>query len=296
MKNATSQITVGIKTFLRTNCLRNCLSSLAKHDWYEIIIADDGEIDKEREHLYEKYQQILPLKLLRLEFDTGLAAGRNEIVKYCQTNYMLMLDDDETVPENIGDLKHILDHEPSIGGVSGIWIEQNTKKCQAYFLKRINDDLIKEYTWTDDLRNPLLKTSAGISYKKFDFIPNSTLFRLECLQDNPWDPYYKIDKEHLDFYLSHKILGKWGFAVAPEVYIGHHPEISDGDQSSYQAFRYGNRVEASRRYFLKKFGLNQVMQGEMYIEPRNLISYYVMLKRKLKITWKHGFNRKKAMA
>lgn len=296
MESATSQITVGIKTFLRTNCLRNCLGSLAEHDWYEVIIADDGEIDEERKNLYEEFQQKLPLKLLRLKFDTGLSAGRNEIVSRCQTDYLLMLDDDETVPDNIKDLKYVLDEEPSIGGVSGIWIEKNAKKCQAYYLKQLNGDLIKEYTRSDNAGNPLRKTSGGVRYKKFDFIPNSTLFRLTCLQDNSWDPYYKIDKEHLDFYLSHKILGKWSFAVALDVKIGHHPEIGSASQSSYQAFRYGKRVEASRKYFLEKFRLNRVMEGEMYIQPKGLISYYVMLKRKVKITWKHGFNRKKVTA
>ena len=289
MSTATEQITVGIKTFLRTDRLKLCLESLTRHQWQEVIVADDGEIDEEREAMYEHYQSVLPFKLLRLEFDTGLAAGRNEILKHCNSEYILMLDDDQTVPDNIGDLKNILDEDPSLGGVSGIWIENNEKTCQAYCLKLKGKDVIREYTKKDDRNNPTLYTSKGIRYKIFDFIPNSTLFRMACLNDITWDPFYKIDREHIDFYLMHKKAGRWKFAVAPDVEIGHHPQ---NNSSKYMGYRTGKRMERSQKYFLEKFDLNAVLVGGKYIEePKSLKELYVLLKRKLIITLKHGFNR-----
>ena len=34
-----------------------------------------------------------------------------------------MLDDDQTVPANIGRLAEVLDENPAIGGVSAMWLE-----------------------------------------------------------------------------------------------------------------------------------------------------------------------------
>ena len=75
---ATNGITVGVKTFMRTPKVRLCLQSLAQHTWHEVIVADDGQIDGARA-MYTDAERA-PLKVLRLPFDTGLSAGRNEIV------------------------------------------------------------------------------------------------------------------------------------------------------------------------------------------------------------------------
>ena len=258
----TSGTTVGIKTFLRTSKLRMCLESLTNHAWHSVIVADDGPIDAKRERMYAELAERLPLQLLRLEFDTGLGAGRNEIVRQCQTDHLLMLDDDQTVPGNIGDLSEVLDEASEIGGVSCIWIERDGLKCTACDISIDGSRLIKECRADHEIR----RTTAGQRYVVFDFIPNSTMFRTACLRDQAWDPIYKIGKEHLDFYLSHKKLGKWRFAVSMDVRIGHHPE---GSSKKYARFRGGKRVKVSEKYFLDKFGVTEVIEGRKFIDPQH---------------------------
>lgn len=250
----TQDISVGVKTFMRTPQLRLCLDSLARHDWREIIVADDGPIDAEREQLYEEFSRRAPLTLLRLPFDTGLAAGRNAIVRRCATPYLLMLDDDQTVPANVGRLTEILDEHAHIGGVSAVWLEHGDRKCTACDLFVVGSRIVKEIRTP----RPVGHTALGQRYLTFDFIPNSTLFRKCCLEELPWDPFYKIGREHLDFYLSHQRLGRWQFAVSLDVLIGHHPER---DSAAYRRFRHGERVDASDRHFLEKFGLSGVVEG-----------------------------------
>lgn len=251
---ATRDISVGIKTFMRTDKLRLCLGSLVKHEWHEVIVADDGPIDDERERLYREFAERAPLKVLRLPFDTGLSAGRNEIVQQCKTPYLLMLDDDQTVPANVGRLAEVLDEDPSIGGVSAIWLEHGERKCTACDIRLVGSKVVKEVREHVAVR----QTSLGQRFVTFDFIPNSTLFRKECLTDSPWDPFYKIGREHLDFYLSQQRLGRWQFAVSLDVVIGHHPETS---AASYKQFRHGERIKVSDQYFLQKFGLSDVVEG-----------------------------------
>jgi glycosyltransferase involved in cell wall biosynthesis len=250
----TRYISVGIKTFMRTDKLQLCLGSLVPHEWHEVIVADDGPIDEERERLYSRFAEQLPLKVIRLPFDTGLSAGRNEIVRQCQTPYLLMLDDDQTVPGNVGRLAEVLDENPLIGGVSAIWLEHGERKCTACDIRLVGSKVVKEL----GQRHPVCQTSLGQRFVTFDFIPNSTLFRKECLTDSPWDPFYKIGREHLDFYLSQQRLGRWRFAVSLDVVIGHHPETS---AASYKEFRHGERIRVSDRYFLQKFGLSDVVEG-----------------------------------
>jgi glycosyltransferase involved in cell wall biosynthesis len=257
----TRGITVGVKTFLRTPKLRMCLESLAAHPWHEVIVADDGPVDAEREQLYAEFSRRLPLRLLRLPFDTGLAAGRNEIVRQCGTEYLLVLDDDQTVPDNIGVLAEVLDDRPELGGVSCVWLERSGRKCTACDIRVEGRKVIKEVAG----EKPVLTTAGGRRYVVFDFIPNSTLFRLACLRDQSWDPYYKIGKEHLDFYLAHRRLGRWKFAVSLDVVIGHHPE---GQSADYGQFRHGERVRASEKYFLEKFAVTEVVEGRKYIDEQ----------------------------
>jgi glycosyltransferase involved in cell wall biosynthesis len=272
---STRDVTVGIKTFLRTPKLRLCMESLAAHPWRAVIVADDGPIDDERQRLYSEFSSRIPLSLLKLDFDTGLAAGRNEIVRHCQTDYLLMLDDDQTVPANIGMLAEVLDEDRRLGGVSCIWIERDGPTCSACdigiegtrIVKRIVEDKAPH------------ATSSGQRYVIFDFIPNSTLFRTDCLRELPWDPFYKIGKEHLDFYLSHKQLGKWLFAVSLDVKIGHHPEQSSGE---YRKFRGGERLRVSEEYFLKKFGATSVVQESQYMEPADGKSFVAVIARRLR--------------
>jgi glycosyltransferase involved in cell wall biosynthesis len=257
---ATSDISVGIKTFMRTPKLRLCLESLTRCPWREVIIADDGPIDEEREQLYRWATGQLPLKLLRLPFDTGLSAGRNEIVRHCGTDYLLMLDDDQTVGDDIGRLADVLDENERIGGVSCIWLERDGLKCTACDIELDGPRVIKRIS----SEKPERVTTRGWRYVVFEFIPNSTLFRTTCLRELPWDPFYKIGKEHLDFYLAHKKLGKWLFAVCLDVQIGHHPEGSSSGK--YGQFRGGNRLKVSEEYFFRKFGVSEVVEGRKYIE------------------------------
>ncbi len=272
----TSDITVGVKTFLRTPKLRMCLESLTRHAWREVIVADDGPIDEEREELYKEFACRLPLVVVRLPFDTGLSAGRNEIVRRCSTDYLLVLDDDQTVPDNIGALADVLDECPDLGGISCVWLEKSGRKCTACDLRVEGRTIFKQAPAGKEE----FATQGGHRYVRFDFVPNSTLFRATCLADQAWDPFYKIGKEHLDFYLMHQRLGRWKFAVSLDVVIGHHPE---GASSDYEDFRHGERVRKSERYFLEKFGVDEVVEGRKYVDEQGAVG---AIRSRWKSIWK----------
>jgi len=252
-----SDVTVGIKTFYRPEKLKNALKSLISLGVSEVIVADDGPEDPDKEQLYNSMSEYLPLRVLRLPYDSGLAYGRNKIVENTKTPYLLIIDDDMKIPDknSILFLKQILINDKTIGGVGAFLIENGRIRSGAHNLSYKRGYIIRDVP--DKLE---INFSNGIPYIIFDQILNAALFRTRCLRDYPWDEYYKINFEHLDFYWGHKQLGKWRFAVSPAVFFEHHP----GGDRIYRRFRFSKeRYKRSKEYFLKKWNLKGVINIQM---------------------------------
>ena len=250
-----NDITVGIKTFYRTEKLEKTLQALIDKDFYQILIADDGESDREKDLLYDRYRSVLPLEVLKLPHDTGLPYGRNQMIERCKTPFFLMLDDDQVIPENIGQLKTILTSDPELGGVSCYWDEYGEIVCRGHDIFLFKNHVIK------DLRPDIeVKSIEGLRYYELDFIPNSTLYRIEVYDEIKWDDDIKIGSEHIDFYLNHKLYSNWKFAVTPDVVIGHFP--SKGSGSYEKKFRRQNqRILKFKQMFLDKWTLKGLING-----------------------------------
>ena len=88
MKN--SEITVGIKTFFRTDKLKKCLKSLENKDFKQIIAVDNGIITEEKREVYEKAKKKLPLKVIDVKFDSGIGFIQNKMIPEIHTPYLLV--------------------------------------------------------------------------------------------------------------------------------------------------------------------------------------------------------------
>ena len=266
-KGHMKDVTIGIKSFYRAPQLAACLHALLELPIPEVIVADDGEIDAEKRAVYRAFNDRLPLRLLELEFDTGLSFGRNQIVRESHTPYVLMLDDDQVVPPNIGALRDILLTDRTLGGVSGYWLDGGRLRCTACNLFETERYVIKDVGF-----RYRRQTTGDLTYYRFDLIPNSTLFRIECLRQFPWDNYYKIAKEHLDFYLTHKRAKQWSFAVTPDVVIAHYPSTTD--LRYIRDFRHNQeRMRRSNEHFQRKWRKRGVIESLTLHEAFSLRHY-----------------------
>lgn len=246
-----SDVTVGIKTFYRPEKIKNALKSLVGLEIKRVIVADDGKIDEKKEKIYEEMSQLLPLEVLRLPYNSGVAYGRNMIIKRTRTPYLLMLDDDMEVMGNINILRKILEENDCLGGVAAILIEKGQIRTSAQNLKLKEGYLIRYVPQKVEVHY-----ASDIPYMLFDFIPNATLFRVKCFKDYRWDVHYKMFFEHVDFFWGHKKAEKWRFAITPSVFFKHNP----GGDKEYLAHRYSReKYKASRDYFLKKWGLKGII-------------------------------------
>ncbi|WP_436926722.1 glycosyltransferase family 2 protein [Halosimplex amylolyticum] len=251
-----SSIALGAVVFKRTDMVEQLLSSVSS-PVETVYIADNGEISPERRRIYDRSYPF-ELKVLDLEYDSGLGHGRNEIVEQLSEDYVVIVDSDMTMPHGIEYLADQLDERPRLGGVSGLLFEHGNLIGASCDLYEEGEILIKDIRGTKDS-----EFVDGKPFVEFDFVPNAAMFRRECLEEYSWDPAYKFGAEHLDFFVAHKKRTDWTFGTCPAVVFPHFP----GGDAAYLSARMGideDRPGKSLQYFLDKWGYRHVLK----IQPR----------------------------
>lgn len=244
-------IALGVKVFTRTGKLSELIDSIDPDIIDVVYIADDGEIDSKKDDLYSK-KYPFELNVLDLEYDAGLGYGRKRIVDQCTEDYLLIVDSDHTIPQNVDILYQQLEEDKTLGGVSGALIENDRIYDGARDLFNKGDILVQ-----DIKKNKRVRKLAGAPLINFDYLPNAAMFRLSCLNDYNWDENYVIGFEHEDFYLGHKEYTNWKFGLCPIVLFNHNPESS----RSYLGHRENtDKLTRSQEYFCDKWGYDDILK------------------------------------
>lgn len=256
-----SSIALGSVVFKRTGRVEKLLSSIGP-PIEKVYIADNGEITPERRRIYDR-DYPFELDVLDLEYDSGLGHGRNEIVERLSEDYLVVVDCDMTVPDDVEFLSDQLDSRPDLGGVSGVLFEGGNVIGACCDLYEAGDVLIKDIRGS---KQP--QYISGKPFVEFDFIPNAAMFRRECLEEYSWDPEYKFGAEHLDFFLAHKKRTDWGFGTCPSVVFPHFPG-GDAEYMSARVGEGGRKPKRSKEYFLEKWGYRHILK----IQPNWIESF-----------------------
>jgi len=105
------RISVGIVTYNRPTYLAEALESVRRQSTppFETIVVNDGSSNETADFL-AKMQRTFPenkLKVINLPRNSGRPAARNEVVKAMSGDYLLWLDDDDTLDQNAIELAMI---------------------------------------------------------------------------------------------------------------------------------------------------------------------------------------------
>jgi hypothetical protein len=250
-----SSVALGVKVFKREKKLRNLLQSLDPSFFDTVYVADDGEDSDYKDNLFSD-EWSFDLKILDLEYDSGIGTGRRLIVDEMTEDYLMMVDSDHEISQSLQPLLEILEADPDLGGVSTLLLEHGNLMSDCHDLSEISlydrsDLLVRCRT-----KNKDIVRKSGHILIPFDFLPNSALFRQECLTDYTWDENYVIEYAHLDFFVGHLKETDWQFGICPEVIIDHAP----GGDTDYMKNRHSTTKEGkSRAYFLDKWGYRDVI-------------------------------------
>ena len=233
-----------IKAFERPNKLLELVESIRKYyPELSIIIVDDSKIKLEYDwDDYTTYKHV--------DYDIGLAEGRNIAVREVKTPYTLLLDDDFYFTENtkIDVFLNIIE-EHTFDLVAGDVIDNGT---QTRLFR--GDFQIKENKLYLKLK---VSNQKKGQYPEFDFVVNFFLARTELLLQSPWDKDLKV-REHEDFFVRLKKT-KAKITFTPDVSIFHYPNMEKRETSDvYQKMRH-KRLKHFHRLACEKIGVDDIV-------------------------------------
>lgn len=264
-------VAAGIPIFQRSNLLYDCLQSIAGSGIQHVIVADNGDVE-DRTSIYDA-DWPFELTVLDLEYDCGIGQCRASIAEHSDEEYLLVTDSDMIFPDgdDLQVLLTLLQEDDDLGGVSGWLIEENTVRdgCSNLYEHQLYTG--QQILLRDIRSQPEIEYSNGFPYVRFDYLPNATLFKRECIDTYSWDAEMPI-KEHIEFYIGHMKKTDWQFASCPSVTFFHRK----GESTEYRTnVRGGDHYLSKRKEALRnirdKWGYDQIIKGSKtnWIESAN---------------------------
>jgi hypothetical protein len=251
-------ITVVIKTFERPEAVHRIVASV--HRFYpriSVVVVDDSAepLDRPPEGA----------KLVRLPFNSGVSAGRNEGLRHAETDVVLVADDDMvfTRRTDLERLMTVLRTTP-FDIVSCRWFEYDPWRGIARGERR--------YEGTIDIRDGVYTHTIGASrgvlagLAVYDITHQFFVFSRERVGVDPWDETFSVDVEHLDFFLAARARGLVSTRLA-DVWVDHRPALPP----VYQSYRTNTAL--ARELLGQKWGFKRRVQVGDVFSPVDRFRY-----------------------
>ena len=276
------RITAGIKAFARPYKLEKCVDALIDAGITNIRIGYDGPPSLKKKHMELLENKDANIDIKEFSFNSGLARVRNYLVDDLETEYFLLLDDDQYVPENILESLDILDVMNSIEGIGFPWILKGRlsdlyakvkkmlnapcsletgnfyhfPRTKVINLENTNIPVTKDEVFIlNAIENIKIATVNNHKYAlPFEYIPNSAIFRSSLFDKIRWDCNFIIGGEHQDFFYRASRLGL-KFGVSLDMFIIHDLGRDNKIRFNYEDYRYGRMEKESNKYLLQKHNL-----------------------------------------
>ncbi|WP_131195417.1 glycosyltransferase family 2 protein [Lichenihabitans psoromatis] len=201
------------------------------------------------------------VEVLWMDYDCGVTVARNAIVDRCAEDYLVICDDDFilTPDTSFGGAFTILDHDPEIGLVGGRLIDisqDETQRVNRYWELFLEHDQRNRILFSIPiyLAQPVGRSRAGVDYFLVDAVMNWFVVRKALFSAKMrWDPRFKSNGEHEDFFLTLKRFSPLRVAYLPTMVADHHhPRVS-----GYKTLR---DRQAGWQLFLEKWDLDQMIE------------------------------------
>lgn len=273
-----NNVTAIIKAFMRPYKLERCLRAVIDAGVCKVIIGYDGPDNLWAEHkeVCNYYTDVVDdIQLKRFSFNYGLSNVRNKMIDMTNTEYILMLDDDQYVPSNTLEAVPFLGNHVDIGIVGMGYIEYGN--YGRIRIEAMDFEIINGYLNQMVKQPKKMEQSGSLAFLyPFEYAPNCALFKREVFDDVRWDNNYVIGGEHMDFYIHLKSMTNWKVALCLSLFAFHD---MTKDNKDFLKYRAGIEKTKSEAYFLKKWGLEGVISSwkGMYLD--NSVYINTMLQR-----------------
>lgn len=253
-----SDITVGIKTFMRFDYLARLLVSIDKYyPKIKIIIVDDSPTSS-----WKKIKELgltnNDIRYIKIDQYIGLSAGRNILVKETKTEYFILCDDDFIFHKgtDIAQARSFLSTyflDICAGNIIDIHDSlENKDRVFHGIMKKYNNVL---YCYTD------IKRGDSQKIPLFDFVLNFFIARTSSLKCILWNENLFI-LEHLEFFYRVK-KNNLRVSKTKNFSILHDNRTISQDYNKYRIARIKKASKKLKRALgVKKIYLNgKISQG-----------------------------------
>lgn len=272
-----NNLTAIVISFLRPRYTADCIRSLREtYPDINILVGENGHYNKELEEICQE----VDAEYIDLEFDSGVPAGRNELIKRVETDYVLVGDDDFLYDEEakVDQMVDFLESKKEFDLVGGRVFENGQVKNYQGYIEIYDDHL--NYVAVHENEVDKKDNFSGLSYKEVDLTFNYFVARTDEIKDVLWDENIKVAFEHSHFFIHLKKAGK-KVAFSPEPIVKHkHQDYGISDE--YKKFR---TRRSDKHYFFKSLGIeysNDMNGSTTRIDKKGDKKYYAKENIKIK--------------
>ena len=226
-----SDVTIGIKTYVCDNSIRDQLMVLVRsirvhYPFVRVILGNDGPMHVANESFVKDDIYTEEHNLPR---DCGISYGRNYMVNRTNTKFFLLLDDDHLFDDttNLTNLVHGLRRDKfdivglRIRNLPGIdELERVNIIIPRYIalIRKLERRRLTLCVWNENLG----PSTFGITHPiTVDVLHNAFMARTEVLRKHTWRNELKVN-EHMSFFLDAKD-AKLRVGYLPSVFVHHRP-------------------------------------------------------------------------
>lgn len=222
-------ISICVATVRRPYCIQRFINSVrANFPEIPIIVGDQ---EKPNQYLHA-YYEAAGAKVVYVGQDAGVGVARHAAIAKVQTEYILFCDDD-FIFSNETQLDaplQILEHDRDIDIVGGAVRDligridapfSTVRRWEQFFALDRKRRIV--LTTMIDSFTPQKKEVDGVPYFLADTVLNWKLVRRSAFERGAgWDPRFKCNGEHSDFYFNIKENTNIGVAYCPYFTVYHH--------------------------------------------------------------------------
>ncbi|MHA3915330.1 glycosyltransferase family 2 protein [Halovulum sp. GXIMD14793] len=211
----------------------------------------------------------LGVRHLSLPHDSGVTVARNALVRAVETPFFVLCDDDFVLTEatDFAPALHIMHHNPQIGVVGGrLWdIHSGDTRHPRHWEMFLNLDREHGTLTALPIQNlaPIAGQCGPYRYLQCDAVLNFAVMRRAMFSDMVrWDPQFRCNGEHEDFYLTLKHHSDFKVVYYPGMVADHH------HISSPAYARLRDRAEGWQA-FMEKWQITQHLEVDEALQTRD---------------------------
>lgn len=249
-----NNLTAILINFLRPRYTIDCIKTLRKnYPDIKIMVGEQLKDRKDRDQRLRRACIEYRASWRLLPYDCGVGAGRNELIRQSNTDYILVGDDDFFYDKKAKVDKMLTFLENTdFDLIGGRIIENKVLRNYQGYIKFYKDHIVTEpIDGVEAEKIKEVEPVSGLRYTKCDLTFNFFVIRKDVAQAHAWDENIKVAYEHHHFFVHLKKAGK-KVAFSPDPVVKHKMQ----DYPAPREYRRLRLRRSDKEYYYDSLGID----------------------------------------